>query len=729
MYEQHLGLTAPAFAAQADADLYFASRNHADVLAEMRYGVYRGEGFVVVIGDAGTGKTMLAHMLLADIKPDKVVAVQLPGVPLGDGELVPAILKAFGLNGGHGTRSHNLAALEDHLLKLVTQGRRGLLLIDQAQGLSNQALDELRHLSTLQLGTLALLQVFLLGQPALARMLNAASMAPLRQRVLNSSRLHPLPSHETAAYIEHRLRARGWRGQPAIEPAAHAALHRASAGVPRQINLLCERVFDAASAAAMPRITPELVQQVEHLRDSAPPGSNAPGSSTSVDDGMSISAPVSAPVSTPVSTPVSAKSEPLSPLHGAPANGPVALSGSPWQLPTLHGNLAGAPLVCVAGTLTDMLKARVLNHYLQAAPGAMDMVIVSPQAQGDTPLAQAGLLGLKPAHMEMHLAVNPAGYAQCMAEVLRRFDALLEVLLPRAVLVLGDTPASLACALVARQRGLRVTRLDAGLRGGNERDPQALNAALLDRTANLLFAAHPAAQQNLRHEGLGDNTSPLAGSVLVELVAHAERQGGPLPALLHRTGARAQGLELGRGYVLATLKVPADDPWPADVADALRALRPQAPVLWLVDDASRQAMAGSGFAQRLERDGVCLVNDATAIEQLCLARHARAVLADAARVLADEAQALGTPVLLYDSQGVLGPAQAGTGGAVVEDAEETLRAFMAVQLRRAGAGTGAGIGAGTGAAESGRHGAGLGAARHIAEQLQAWLADTSPVNQ
>ncbi len=695
MYEQYFGLTAPAFAAQADPSLYFASRNHADVLADMRYGVYRGEGFIVVIGDAGTGKTLLTHILLADIKPDKVVAAHLPGVPRGDGVLVPAILHAFGLNTGASTRSHSLAALEDHLLKLVTQGRRGLLLIDQAHDLSNQALDELRHLSTLQLGTLALLQVFLLGQPGLARMLNAASMAAVRQRVLTSSRLQPLPSHETAAYIEHRLRARGWRGQPAIEPAAHAALHQGSAGVPRQINLLCERVFSAASAAALQRVTPELVQQVEHLHASAPPG---PGVVLKTPSALAAVTPLNGPASAPLSPPPSAA---------------AGLVGTPWQLPALHGNLAGAPLVCVAGSLIDMLKARVLNHYLQAPPRAFDMVIVSPQAQADTPLAQAGLLGLKPAHMEMHLAVNPAGYAQCMAEVLRRFDALLDVLLPRAVLVLGDTPASLACALVARQRGLLVTRLDAGLRGGNERDPQALNAALIDRTANLVFAAHPAAQQNLRHEGLGDNAAALTGSVLLELVAHAERQGGPLPALLQRCGARAQGVELERSYVLATLKVPADDPWPADVADTLRALRPQAPVLWLVDAASRQAMAGSGFAQRLQRDGVCLVNDATVIEQLCLVRHASVVLADTARVLADEAQALGTPVLLYDSQAVLGPAQVeSSGAAVVEDAEETLRAFMALQPRRAGA------------AESGRHG-GPGAAHHIAEQLQAWLAGTN----
>ncbi len=700
MYEQHFGLTAPAFAAQADPSLYFASRNHADVLAEMRYGVYRGEGFVVVIGDAGIGKSMLAHMLLADIKPDRVVAAQLPGVPPGDGELVPAILHAFGLNVAAGTRSHSLAALEDHLLKLVTQGRRGLLLIDQAHDLSNQALDELRHLSTLQLGTLALLQVFLLGQPGLARMLNAASMAAVRRRVLSSSRLHPLPSHETAAYIEHRLRARGWRGQPAIEPAAHAALHQASAGVPRQINLLCERVFDAAGAAALQRVTPELVRQVEQLHASAPPG---PGAVLKTHSALAA-----------VTPPHGSSDVPLSPPHSVPAGATAALAGTPWQLPALHGSLAGAPLVCVAGTLVDMLKARVLNHYLQAPPGALDMVIVSPQAQADTPLAQAGLLGLKPAHMEMHLAVNPTGYAQCMAEVLRRFDALLDVLLPRAVLVLGDTAASLACALVARQRGLAVTRLDAGLRGGNERDPQALNAALIDRTANLVFAAHPAAQQNLRHEGLGDNAAALTGSVLLDLVAHAERQGGPLPALLQRAEARAQGVELGRGYVLATLKVPADDPWPADVADTLRALRPQAPVLWLVDEASRQAMAGSGFAPRLQRDGVCLVNDATVIEQLCLVRHASVVLADTARVLADEAQALGTPVLLYDSQAVLGPAQVESGGAaVVEDAEETLRAFMALQPRRAGA------------TESPRQGVGPGAARHIAEQLQAWLAGIS----
>ena len=662
MYALHFGLSAAAFQLNPDPSFYFGSRAHAEVLADLRYGVFRSEGFIVVIGEAGLGKTTLVQTLLGELKPDKVAAAHLVTLPSGEGELMRAILAAFGVTGGLGTsKSQVLATLEAYLLTLVTRGQRALLVVDEAQNLTRDALEDLRMLSNLQLGTLGLLQIFLVGQPPLARLLTSGSMAQLRQRVIASCRLRALEAEETRAYVEHRLKHVGWSGRPTFEEAAFAAIHAWCEGVPRRINQLCERLLLSASLNANDLISRELVDQLALEQSS--------------------------------------ELAPMAPAQAAVSAGPVA----PWRPPPLAGVVPEAPLLCVAGGTLELLTARTLSSHLALLDDAATLIIVTPPSQAETPVADANEAGIKPAHLEMHLAVNTAVFTRAMPEAMRRFDTLLDVLLPRGVLLLGDSDATLACALVAHKRGLPLARVDAGLRAGSTQDVQAMNAALLDRLAQVLYAADARAGELLHAEGLVA-AAHAHGSPLVDLALVAEHRVDALAQVLKRCGADA---EVARHYVFATVHVQPDDPWPADVAEVLRALRAQAPVLWLVDAGTRLAIGPSGFAARMQSDGVTLVEGASTLEQLALVRHAALLLVDVRRTWADAARALHVPALLFDAHGLARERPALIAGArVIEDGDEAAQALAALPRR---------------ADDPARHLAG-GAAAHIAAHLSAWLA-------
>ena len=213
--ESHFGLRQPAFQLAPDPAFYFGSAQHDQVLADMRFGLHKAEGFIVVTGQAGLGKTMLVKSLLQGLDEQHIEAAHLVILPQGEGQLMAHVLRAFGVPARGGSPAQLLAAMETFLLTLATQRKRALLVVDEAQGLDRDALEQLRMLTNLHVGTHGLIQVFLVGQPELARMLNSSSMTQLRQRVLALCKLEPLERAQSQAYIEHRLRHAGWQGKPA----------------------------------------------------------------------------------------------------------------------------------------------------------------------------------------------------------------------------------------------------------------------------------------------------------------------------------------------------------------------------------------------------------------------------------------------------------------------------------------------------------------------------------
>src|SRR5262245_36802970 len=233
MYEAYFGLNGKPFQLNPDPSFYFGSRGHKRAFAYLEYGLYQNEGFIVITGEIGAGKTTIVRGLLEQLDPNKVVAAQLVSTQLEADDLLRAVAMAFGVPVLGSDKATILSALETFLVKVTALGKRALLIVDEAQNLSPRAVEELRMLSNFQRGDQALLQSFLVGQPQLRDLMQSPQMQQLRQRVIASYHLGPLDDSETQAYIEHRLRHVGWSDDPRFDPACFLPIHQATGGIPR----------------------------------------------------------------------------------------------------------------------------------------------------------------------------------------------------------------------------------------------------------------------------------------------------------------------------------------------------------------------------------------------------------------------------------------------------------------------------------------------------------------
>ncbi len=243
MYESFYGLSGKPFQLNPDPAFYYASRGHKRAFAYLQYGLFQGEGFIVITGEVGAGKTTLLRGLLEQLDSNKVVAAQLVSTHLDADDMLKAVAASFGLPIKSAEKAQLLVQLESYFVMLATKRKRALLIVDEAQNLTPRAVEELRMLSNFQLDNHALLQSFLIGQPELRETMRSPHMQQLRQRVLASYHLGPLDQDEGRAYIEHRLRRVGWQGDPAFDTEAFEEIHRATKGIPRRINTLCNRLM------------------------------------------------------------------------------------------------------------------------------------------------------------------------------------------------------------------------------------------------------------------------------------------------------------------------------------------------------------------------------------------------------------------------------------------------------------------------------------------------------
>lgn len=210
--------------------------------AYLEYGLLQGEGFVVVTGPPGSGKTTLMEDLLARL-PEGARVAKVVTSRLGASDLLRMVAAAFDLRPTHRDKASILDALQQDLTRSHRRGNRNLLLVDEAQDLSSDALEELRLLTNLTLEGEPLLQVLLLGQPPLRDVVRRPELSQFHQRMIASSRLQAMTEEQTVDYVCHRLRCAGWRGDPAITDAALRLLHRAAGGVPRRVNIIASRLL------------------------------------------------------------------------------------------------------------------------------------------------------------------------------------------------------------------------------------------------------------------------------------------------------------------------------------------------------------------------------------------------------------------------------------------------------------------------------------------------------
>jgi general secretion pathway protein A len=243
MYESFYGLSSKPFQLNPDPSFYFGSKQHSRAKAYLEYGVSRHEGFVVITGEIGAGKTMTLRALIEGLHGSNVVTGHLVTTQLDAEDTLRMVGSAFGFKVKDVAKSELLVTLEAFLLSQTSQGKRCLLIVDEAQNLTPRAVEELRMLSNFQYGNQALLQTFLVGQPEFRKILQRPEMEQFRQRVSATCHIGPLDAEETRGYIEHRLKCAGSTGKPTFDAEAFEAIHKASHGIPRRINALCDRLL------------------------------------------------------------------------------------------------------------------------------------------------------------------------------------------------------------------------------------------------------------------------------------------------------------------------------------------------------------------------------------------------------------------------------------------------------------------------------------------------------
>ena len=244
MYETFYGLNGRPFQLTPDPHFYFESLTHRKALSYLGYGLAQGEGFIVITGDVGAGKTTLVSHLMATIDKARLTAANIVTTKLDSQDIVRVAANHFDIDTDHMDKAQLLSAFEEFLHAEARAGRRCLLIVDESQNLPVDALEELRMLSNFQLGGQALLQIFLLGQPEFRDMLeNSNQLEQLRQRVIAHHHLEPMSAEEIEPYITHRLSKSGWSGRPKITSNVFRLLFAETDGVPRKINTLMSRVL------------------------------------------------------------------------------------------------------------------------------------------------------------------------------------------------------------------------------------------------------------------------------------------------------------------------------------------------------------------------------------------------------------------------------------------------------------------------------------------------------
>ena len=268
MYESFYNLHPTPFRLTPDPHFFFESDTHKRGLAYLRFAFYQEEGFVVITGAPGTGKTELMLNLISELPRHKVTLAKIVTSNLDADDLLDLVAASFLINPEHMSKGSLLKRLEDFFIHQAHHGKHVLLLIDEAHNLSVKSLIELSMLSNFQINEKPVMQCFLLGQEPLEEKLNAPELIHLKQRVLASTHLESLSQQETRDYINHRLNKSGWDNNPIIRDTAFALIHYYTKGVPRKINSLCNRVFLQSFLDDRHDIGADLVHQViEELQE------------------------------------------------------------------------------------------------------------------------------------------------------------------------------------------------------------------------------------------------------------------------------------------------------------------------------------------------------------------------------------------------------------------------------------------------------------------------------
>ncbi|MFM9827395.1 MAG: AAA family ATPase [Sphingomonas sp.] len=380
MYDDHYGLRGRPFQLTPDPRFWFESATHRKAMAYLGYGLSQGEGFIVVTGDIGAGKTTLVGHLMASIDREQLHVIKLVSTQIDADDLLRLVAHGLDVDCAGLVKAQLLDRIERQLHAVARTGRRTLLIVDEAQALAISALEELRMLSNFQAGGHALLQIFMLGQPDFRERLNGSSrLEQLRQRIIAIHHLEPMGRREIEPYVLHRLQVVGWEGRPNFTADAFDALFDGSDGVPRRLNQLAGRVMLFGAVEGCEVIDANVVNTV--IADIA--GDHAAVrdvGGVDIGDGADEVAKSPAPDQFTGFTGVAAPEETTPLVQSIPADVPVPHNWRPSDdattAPVDDGVCLAAPIILHAGA-----DAPPLGAPLNIAPSAPDAPIVAIVAE------------------------------------------------------------------------------------------------------------------------------------------------------------------------------------------------------------------------------------------------------------------------------------------------------------------------------------------------------------
>lgn len=241
MYEQYYGLSEKPFSLTPDTEFFYQSLTHSEALSMLLVSIRAGDGFIKVTGEVGTGKTLLCRKLLDALEPE-FDTVYIPNPYMNCNALLDAVVVEMGI-ADRLEQDNYMACINEYLIANACQGRATVIILDEAQSLPEQSLEAIRLLSNLETGKQKLVQIVLFGQPELDARLAQSSIRQLQQRIMHAYQLQPLNRDSVRSYLMHRVKSAGYRGPELFDTGALRRLYKLSQGIPRVINVLCNKAL------------------------------------------------------------------------------------------------------------------------------------------------------------------------------------------------------------------------------------------------------------------------------------------------------------------------------------------------------------------------------------------------------------------------------------------------------------------------------------------------------
>lgn len=640
MYESHFGISAPPFQLTPDPSFYFDSTGHHRALAEFRRGLAEKTGFVVVSGEIGAGKTTLVRTLIAELDPAAVAVAQVLSTQLQADELLRAILFAFGVAADHSAQTDPASTLRQFLASLRHESRRALLIIDEAQNLHHAAFERLVGLVAPQPDAQAALQICLVGQPELRAIVSTRELGQLRERIVVSCHLGPINQAETGSYIEHRLRKVGWGGNPSFDAAAFDEIFRWTQGVPRKINLLCNRLM----------LSRFLTQQTQI--DAATVAQAARDLRVEIGEADGMIEPASIAVA-------------HAPASRADAAGGTAATQGTADPPTLARQQG--PLLCVVGGHSDHIKMAPLLNAMAGRADLPAAKIVRVYRNNALELNLDLFKGLGAGSSVVNLDVTGGTYAEQAAELMKKFEFVIDHSQPRAVIVIDGSDAALACGLVARRKDLPVVHIGAGLRAREGSAATDMTRKLTDDLADVLYTCEVEAAAALAAEGVAAARIHCVGTLLVDSLHAALRKLITSPSSGMPAGMPKSFVADRNGYALVVLNKRVNVGESQNLSELVSILKDvsrDVPLIWPLHERVEEQLKKLRLDTLIARERIARIPVQAYAPYVELLRNATCVLTDSWN-LQEEACALGIPCLMMGSHPQRMPTPAISSTAVV----------------------------------------------------------------